>query len=157
MNSEKRNTDTGHAENQIETSISNQNDFLFNELQYIDVIVDEIPLRATLDSGANSVIINSNEPVLHPFKEGAKLELHTDASKLGLGAVLLQQGEDGFLSYPLHEQKTSIQEEKLCSYELEVLAVIEALKKISKLPTGKEIPNSNGLCSICENTRQRRN
>ncbi|GFW27841.1 retrovirus-related Pol polyprotein from transposon 297 [Trichonephila clavipes] len=59
MNSEKRNTDTGHAVNQIETSISNQNDFLFNELQYIDVIVDEIPLRATLDSGANSVIINS--------------------------------------------------------------------------------------------------
>ncbi|GFV99858.1 retrovirus-related Pol polyprotein from transposon 297 [Trichonephila clavipes] len=59
MNSEKRNTDTGHAVNQIETSISNQNDFLFNELQYIDVIVDEIPLRATLESGANSVIINS--------------------------------------------------------------------------------------------------
>ncbi|GFX19990.1 transposon Tf2-6 polyprotein [Trichonephila clavipes] len=59
MNSEKRNTDTGHAVNQIETSISNQNDFLFNELQYVDVIVDEIPLRATLDSGANSVIINS--------------------------------------------------------------------------------------------------
>ncbi|GFT01762.1 retrovirus-related Pol polyprotein from transposon 297 [Trichonephila clavipes] len=55
MNSEKRNTDTGHAVNQLETSISNQNDFLFNELQYIDVIVDEIPLRATLDSGANSV------------------------------------------------------------------------------------------------------
>ncbi|GFW87859.1 transposon Tf2-8 polyprotein [Trichonephila clavipes] len=59
MNSEKRNTDTGHAVNQIETSISNQNGFLFNELQYVDVIVDEIPLRATLDSGANSVIINS--------------------------------------------------------------------------------------------------
>ncbi|GFW08673.1 uncharacterized protein TNCV_2776921 [Trichonephila clavipes] len=59
MNSEKRNTDTGHAVNQIETSISNQNNFLFNELQYVDVIVDEIPLRATLDSGANSVIINS--------------------------------------------------------------------------------------------------
>ncbi|GFW17033.1 hypothetical protein TNCV_2761571 [Trichonephila clavipes] len=40
MNSEKRNKDTGHAVNQIETSISNQNNFLFNELQYVDVIVD---------------------------------------------------------------------------------------------------------------------
>ncbi|GFT78689.1 uncharacterized protein TNCV_1044001 [Trichonephila clavipes] len=59
MNSEKRNKDTGHAVNQIETSISNQNNFLFNELQYVDVIVDDTPLRATLDSGANSVIINS--------------------------------------------------------------------------------------------------
>ncbi|GFV77329.1 transposon Tf2-9 polyprotein [Trichonephila clavipes] len=71
----------------------------------------------------------SREPVLHLFKEGAKLELHTDACKLGLGAVLLQQGEDGRF-YPIHymSKKTSIQEEKLCSYELEVLAVIEALK-----------------------------
>ncbi|GFW71389.1 hypothetical protein TNCV_538071 [Trichonephila clavipes] len=43
MNSEKRNTDTGHAVNQIETSISNQNNFLFNELQYVDVIVDDTP------------------------------------------------------------------------------------------------------------------
>ncbi|GFW53247.1 transposon Ty3-I Gag-Pol polyprotein [Trichonephila clavipes] len=59
MNSEKRNTDTGHALNQIETSISNQNNFLFKELQYVDVIVDDTPLRATFDSGANSVIINS--------------------------------------------------------------------------------------------------
>ncbi|GFV25544.1 hypothetical protein TNCV_1148141 [Trichonephila clavipes] len=266
MNSEKRITDTGHAVNQIETSISNQNDFLFNELQYIDVIVDEIPLRATLDSGANSVIINSKyvsegkrihsqivltscfgekrsanvseftislkggekkkilaavcrieaaillpSKVSETFDEclydvshisnsgirdkvqtlienycpnktettalkmkiilsdekpiaqrsrrlslpekrevekqidewleqgiiresfisgcGAKLELHTDACKLGLGAVLLQQSEDGRF-YPIHyiSKKTSIQEEKLCSYELEVLAVIEALK-----------------------------
>ncbi|GFT64554.1 retrovirus-related Pol polyprotein from transposon 17.6 [Trichonephila clavipes] len=59
MNSEMRNKDTGHAVNQIETSISNQNNFLFNELQYVDAIVDDTPLRATLDSGANSVIINS--------------------------------------------------------------------------------------------------
>ncbi|GFX59975.1 retrovirus-related Pol polyprotein from transposon 297 [Trichonephila clavipes] len=59
MNSEKRNTDAGHTVNQIETSISNQNNFLFNELQYVYVIVDDTPLRATLDSGANSVIINS--------------------------------------------------------------------------------------------------
>ncbi|GFW15283.1 pro-Pol polyprotein [Trichonephila clavipes] len=62
--------------------------------------------------------------------EKKKLELHTDACKLGLGAVLLQQGEDGRF-YPIHymSKKTSIQEEKLCSYELEVVAVIEALKK----------------------------
>ncbi|GFU33420.1 hypothetical protein TNCV_4362421 [Trichonephila clavipes] len=71
-----------------------------------------------------------NGPVLHLFKEGAKLELHTDACKLGLGTVLLQLGEDG-LFYPIHymSKKNSIQEAKLCSYELEILAIIEALKK----------------------------
>ncbi|GFW22550.1 retrovirus-related Pol polyprotein from transposon 297 [Trichonephila clavipes] len=81
----------------------------------------------------------SNAPVLHLFKEGAKLELHTDACKLGLGAVLLQQGEDGHF-YPIHymSKKTSIQEEKLCSYELEVLAVIEALKKFRNYLLGRK-------------------
>ncbi|GFU74078.1 transposon Tf2-6 polyprotein [Trichonephila clavipes] len=80
----------------------------------------------------------SSEPVLHLFKEGAKLELHTDACKLGLGAVLLQQSEDGRF-YPIHymSKKTSIQEEKLCSYELEVLAVIEALKKFRNYLLGR--------------------
>ncbi|GFS93104.1 transposon Tf2-9 polyprotein [Trichonephila clavipes] len=77
-------------------------------------------------------------------REGAKLELHTDACKLGLGAVLLQQGEDGRLSIHYMSKKTSIQEEKLCSYELEVLAVIEALKKFRNT-YWEEIPNSNGL------------
>ncbi|GFX01722.1 transposon Tf2-8 polyprotein [Trichonephila clavipes] len=81
----------------------------------------------------------SREPVLHLFKEGAKLELHTDACKLGLGAVLLQQSEDGRF-YPIHymSKKTSIQEDKLCSYELEVLAVIEALKKFRNYLLGRK-------------------
>ncbi|GFY13549.1 transposon Tf2-9 polyprotein [Trichonephila clavipes] len=74
-----------------------------------------------------------------PVVEGAKLELHTDACKLGLGAVLLQQGEDGRF-YPIHymSKKTSIQEEKLCSYELEILAVIEALKKFRNYLLGRK-------------------
>ncbi|GFS95712.1 retrovirus-related Pol polyprotein from transposon gypsy [Trichonephila clavipes] len=81
----------------------------------------------------------SSEPVLHHFREGAKLELHTDACKLGLGAVLLQQGEDG-RSHPIHymSKKTFIQEEKLCSYKLEVLAVIEALKKFRNYLMGRK-------------------
>ncbi|GFS81505.1 retrovirus-related Pol polyprotein from transposon 297 [Trichonephila clavipes] len=36
----------------------------------------------------------SENSVLHIFKQGAKLELHTDASKFGYGAILLQQSDD---------------------------------------------------------------
>ncbi|GFS66652.1 hypothetical protein TNCV_229221 [Trichonephila clavipes] len=59
MESENKNQNTDYTVNQIETSMPDQNNFLFNELQYVDFIVDDTPLSATLDSGTNSVIINS--------------------------------------------------------------------------------------------------
>ncbi|GIY40322.1 retrovirus-related Pol polyprotein from transposon 297 [Caerostris extrusa] len=40
-------------------------------------------------------------PVLTIFKQGRTTELHTDASKYGYGAVLLQAAEDGKL-HPIH-------------------------------------------------------
>ncbi|GFU07866.1 integrase catalytic domain-containing protein [Trichonephila clavipes] len=44
--------------------------------------------------------ILSENPVLHVFQQGYPLELHTDASSLGFGAVLLQKSDDG-LFHPL--------------------------------------------------------
>ncbi|XP_055932830.1 uncharacterized protein LOC129962855 [Argiope bruennichi] len=60
----------------------------------------------------------------------SKLELHTDASKLGYGGILLQADDDDNL-HPIAymSKKTTPQEENLSSYELEVLAVIKALTK----------------------------
>ncbi|GFX34356.1 transposon Tf2-6 polyprotein [Trichonephila clavipes] len=74
--------------------------------------------------------ILSENPVLHVFQQGYPLELHTDASSLCFGAVLLQKSDDG-LFHPIHyfSHKTTVQQEKYSSYELEVLAIIEALKK----------------------------
>ncbi|GFY34472.1 retrovirus-related Pol polyprotein from transposon 17.6 [Trichonephila clavipes] len=74
--------------------------------------------------------ILSENPVLHVFQQDYPLELHTDASSLGFGAVLLQKSDDG-LFHPIHyfSRKTTVQQEKYSSYELEVLAIIEALKK----------------------------
>ncbi|GFV23799.1 retrovirus-related Pol polyprotein from transposon 17.6 [Trichonephila clavipes] len=74
--------------------------------------------------------ILSENPALHVFQQGYPLELHTDASSLGLGAVLLQKSDDG-LFHPIHyfSRKTTVQQEKYSSYELQVLAIIEALKK----------------------------
>ncbi|GFW92918.1 retrovirus-related Pol polyprotein from transposon 17.6 [Trichonephila clavipes] len=74
--------------------------------------------------------ILSENPVLRVFQQGYPLELHTDASSLGFGAVLLQKSNDE-LFHPIHyfSHKTTVQQEKYSSYELEVLAIIEALKK----------------------------
>lgn len=70
-------------------------------------------------------------PILHIFKPGRKTELHTDASKDGFGAILFQESDDGQL-HPVYymSKKTNPAEEKYSSYELEVLAVVEALKKL---------------------------
>ncbi|GFT16686.1 retrovirus-related Pol polyprotein from transposon 17.6 [Trichonephila clavipes] len=74
--------------------------------------------------------IMSEGPILHLYKYGRKTELHTDACKQGFGAILLQEAKDGKL-HPVYyiSKKTNTAEEKYDSYELEVLAIINALKK----------------------------
>lgn len=71
------------------------------------------------------------EPILRIYDPEAITEVHTDASKLGYGAVLLQKqpGEKYFHPVYYMSRKTSEAQKKWCSYELEVLAIIEALKK----------------------------
>ena len=57
--------------------------------------------------------------------------MHTDASKFGYGAILLQKDDgDGGL-HPIYfaSGKTTPAEERYSSYELEVLAIIKSLKK----------------------------
>lgn len=71
------------------------------------------------------------EPVLKLYDPKLITEIHTDASKFGFGAVLLQKDQGDCLLHPVMymSRKTKPCEEKYHSYELEVLAVIEALKK----------------------------
>lgn len=73
----------------------------------------------------------SAEPVLKIYNPKFETELHTDASKNGYGAVLLQKCPDDEKLHPVSymSKKTTVQEEKYSSYELEILAVVEALKK----------------------------
>lgn len=73
----------------------------------------------------------SNKPVLRLYKVKAETELHTDASKSGFGAILLQKDSSDNVFYPVYyaSGKTSPIEERYTSYELEVLAIIKALKK----------------------------
>ncbi|GFW38561.1 transposon Tf2-9 polyprotein [Trichonephila clavipes] len=73
----------------------------------------------------------SQQPVLSIFNQNSPTEIHTDASIDGLGAVLLQKSIHDNQFHPVFymSKKTSDHKRKYTSFELEVLVVVEALKK----------------------------
>ncbi|XP_076660118.1 uncharacterized protein LOC143363405 [Halictus rubicundus] len=77
-------------------------------------------------------LVLSAKPVLRIYDPQAITELHTDASKEGYGAILLQKTDEDSKFHPVHyySKKTTDAEKKLHSYELEVLAIINAVKKL---------------------------
>lgn len=71
-----------------------------------------------------------SRPVLALFDQVATTELHTDASKHGVGGILLQKQVDGTLKpVAYYSRQTSPEEQHFTSYELETLAVISSLVK----------------------------
>ena len=70
-------------------------------------------------------------PVLKLYDPDVRTEVHEDASKFGHGAVLLQKSLDDLQLHPVQyvSRRTKLYEEECHSYELEVLAIVEALKK----------------------------
>lgn len=72
----------------------------------------------------------TTRPILAIYNVNGKTEVHTDASQHGLGAVLLQQQGDN-LMHPIsyYSRKTTNDEAKYHSYELEALAIVCALEK----------------------------
>ena len=72
-----------------------------------------------------------DRPVLMLYDPKAETELHTDACKYGYGATLMQKGDDQkYHPVYFYSKKTKTAEEKYCSYELEALAIVNALKKL---------------------------
>ena len=69
--------------------------------------------------------------VLLIYNPKLETELHTDASREGYGAILMQKSIEDQQFHPVHymSRKTTSAEKNYSSYELEVLAVIMALKK----------------------------
>lgn len=78
-------------------------------------------------------------PILHIFNQEAYTEVHTDASSIGLGGILLQrQNDDKLHPVAYFSRKTSPTEAKYHSYELETLAVVETLKKYRAYLVGRD-------------------
>lgn len=93
------------------------------------------------DESFNSLKTKLTErPVLTIYDPTAETELHTDASKIGVGGMLLQrpQGTGGsFHPVAYYSRQTTPEEKNFHSYELETLAVICALKKFRVYLIGK--------------------
>lgn len=73
----------------------------------------------------------TSRPILAMYEPKAYTEVHTDASQQGVAAVLMQrQVEDGKM-YPIsyYSRKTTRDEAKYHSYELEALAIVSALER----------------------------
>lgn len=78
-----------------------------------------------------------NAPLLSIYNPNADTELHCDASSLGFGAVLLQRQDDKQL-HPIFffSKRSTDQESRYHSYELETLAIIYALRRFRIYLTG---------------------
>ncbi|CAK1587953.1 unnamed protein product [Parnassius mnemosyne] len=72
----------------------------------------------------------TSRPVLAIYNRTATTELHTDASKIGLGGILMQFQSDNTLKPVAYFSRVTSREERFYhSYELETLAVVESLKR----------------------------
>lgn len=79
----------------------------------------------------------TSAPVLVIFKEGLPIELHTDASSTGLGAILIQiqDGRQHVVAYM--SMRTTEPESHYHSYELETLAIVRAIKHFRQYLYGR--------------------
>lgn len=79
----------------------------------------------------------ANDPVLAIYDPNAKTELHCDASAAGFGAILMQEGVDGWHPVFYFSKRTSPEECKYHSFELECLAIVYALRRFRIYLHGK--------------------
>lgn len=70
-------------------------------------------------------------PVLCVYNPNADTELHTDASKNGYGAIILQKQANNALGSVAYFSKATTEAEKnYHSFELETLAIVKALERL---------------------------
>ncbi|GFW42925.1 transposon Ty3-I Gag-Pol polyprotein [Trichonephila clavipes] len=109
------------------------------------VLKDDIPVYQS----ARRLAFSENQDVNKQIDEWLE-------QGIGYGAVLLQEAEDGKLHHVQYmSQKTTPAEEKYSSYELEVLVVVNALKKFRTYLLGNHFKIITG-CSAFQNTMDKK-
>lgn len=84
------------------------------------------------------ITILTNEPVLTIFDPDCATELHTDASSEGYGAILMQRKNGKLHVVEYYSRRTTSCESKYHSYELETLAVVNAIKHFKHYLQGRK-------------------
>lgn len=82
--------------------------------------------------------ILSSRPLLVLFDPSRDLELHTDASSVGLAAVLLMKMDEGLKPLSYFSRKTNEDECRYHSYELEMLAVVTSVERFRYYLLGRK-------------------
>ncbi|CAH2084649.1 unnamed protein product [Euphydryas editha] len=100
------------------------------------------------------ISVLTSEPVLMIFDPALKTELHTDASAIGYGAVLMQEKEGKVHPVAYFSKRTTIAESKYHSYELETLAVVNAVKHFRHYLHGRKFIVVTD-CSSLRSTRKK--
>lgn len=92
------------------------------------------------------------KPVLCIYSPGAETELHTDASSVGFGGILLQRQKFDNQMHPVmyHSRKTTLAESKLHSFELETLAIVYCLQRFRVYLFGQKFT----LITDCNSLKQ---
>lgn len=80
----------------------------------------------------------TSTPVLTLFQEEAPIQLYTDASSLGFGAVLVQVIAGRQHAVAFMSMRTTETESRYHSYELETLAVVRAIKHFRQYLYGRK-------------------
>ncbi|XP_043068710.2 uncharacterized protein [Drosophila bipectinata] len=81
----------------------------------------------------------TSSPVITSYRLDAEHELHTDASAVGLAAVLMQNEAGQLKPIAYFSRATSKSEKNYHSYELEALAVVESLERFKYYVYGKNV------------------
>lgn len=72
----------------------------------------------------------TERPILALYDPSLPAELHTDACKMGVAGILFQRNSEGVLRpVSFYSRKTTLDEQKMHSFELETLAVIASLAR----------------------------
>lgn len=100
------------------------------------------------------VSILTNEPVLMIYDPDLDVELHTDASSIGYGAVLMQRKAGKLHAVAYYSKRTTAAESRYHSYELETLAVVNAVKHFRHYLHGRKFLVVTD-CSSLQMTRKK--
>lgn len=108
-------------------------DFALIARPLTDLLKSKFEWKWTTEQSESFRILKSKlveRPILALYNPNLETELHTDASKLGIAGILLQRGVDGLLRpVAYYSRKTSADEQKFHSFELETLAVVASLNR----------------------------